>query len=107
MRAESAPGSPAPVRRGTRQPQEAAQLRQQQRADMQLRDEAAALYHAHEGGGRDEPDGESRLRLKVGNAFASLDEEGMDAVTEPAGAGSSHAQHVDRARAVAGFLGQF
>src|SRR5262245_57424846 len=83
------------ARRVARQRQKAVQLGEQQRADVKLGEEDAALDQARDLGGRNEFHADARLRLERGHARAGLDEEIVDAVVEAPGAGGVLAERVN------------
>src|SRR5690242_20486335 len=90
--------------RGARQGEKAVELGKQQRPDVELRHEYAALDQAHDLRRRHELHRDARLRREAGGALARCDEEIVDAVVEAAGAGRVLAQRMDRARGEAGLL---
>src|SRR5215831_20934070 len=92
------------ARRMARQRQKAVQLGEQQRADVELGEEDAALDQARDLRRRDEFHADARLRLERAHALAGLDEEIVDAVVEAAGAGGVLAQRVNGARGEAGLF---
>src|SRR5262249_7905618 len=80
------------------QRQKAVQLGEQQRADVELGEEHAALDQARDLGRRNELHADARLRLERAYALAGLDEEIVDAVVEPPGAGGVLAERMNGAR---------
>src|SRR5262249_59411078 len=76
----------------------------QQRADVELGEEHAALDQARDLRRRDEFHADARLRLERGDARAGLDEEIVDAVVEAPGAGGVLAQRVNGARGEPGLF---
>src|SRR5262249_42067828 len=76
----------------------------QQRADVELREEHAALDQARDLRGRDELHADAWLRLEGARALAGLDEEIVDAVVEAPGAGGIFAERVNGARAEPGLF---
>jgi hypothetical protein len=82
------------------------QFRKHERADMKLGYEFPGADEPHELGRRDAFHENSRLRLKILNAFAGFHEEGMNLVAEPARARESARKRLHLSRGEAGLLTQ-
>src|SRR5262249_6498969 len=87
-----------------RQHQKAVQLREQQRADVELGEKHAAFDQARDLRGRDELHADARLRLERAYALAGLDEKIVDAVVEAPGAGGVLAERMNGARGESGLF---
>src|SRR5437667_5136603 len=98
------PSRPLSSCRRARQCDKAVQLREQQRADMQLRFEAAGANEARDLRRGNELRAYPGLRLEGCHARSRLDEERMNSVVETPRAGRGFTQVVNGARGQSGLL---